>query len=112
MKRMIVTTAKAVKIAGIIVPANWDRDGNITGAAIQSYDECEYIIEYDNLDRILNKFIQKPVVVTGNIREPLDGNKFIGVLSVKTIPNSDINNYVDGVPHFERRSPCRQERIT
>jgi hypothetical protein len=92
--------ATATKIAGIIVPANWDSEGNITGVAIQSYDESEYVIESNDLDRILNQFIHKPVVVTGNIKEHLDSKKFIWVLSIKAISNNDIHHYVDTAHRF------------
>ena len=32
-------------IAGVIIPANWDRQGNVTGVSISAFDEQEYLVQ-------------------------------------------------------------------
>ena len=84
--------AKLNEICGILVPAKWDNAGNVTGTAIQSFDETEYLIEHDNSGAVLKDLIHKSVVVSGKIRERLDGQKLIRVLSVRPLPNRDKNH--------------------
>ena len=76
-------SARVNEISGIVVPAKWDDAGNVTGTAIQSFDENEYIIESDITGAMLKDYIHKSVVVSGKIRERLDGKMLIRVLSVK-----------------------------
>jgi hypothetical protein len=93
--------AKLTEITGIVVPARWDESGNVTGTAIHSFDENEYIIEYDRSGELLSKLIHKSVVVTGRVRERLDGKKLIRVMSVKSVSNENLN-YVAGREVDER----------
>lgn len=94
--------AKENKITGIVVPAKWDDAGNVTGTAIQSFDENEYVIEHDCSGAMLKELIHKSVVVSGKIRERLDGKKLIRVLSVKLIPNSCGNHQSKGRGYDEK----------
>ena len=84
-------SARVNKISGIVVPAKWDDAGNVTGTAIHSFDENEYIIENDSTGAILKELIHKSVVVSGKIRERLDGQMLVRVLSVKSIQNRNGN---------------------
>lgn len=84
---------KKNKVSGIVVPAKWDDAGNVTGTAIQSFDENEYIIEHDRSGRVLKELIHHSVVVTGKIKERLDGKKLIRVLSVKSIPDGETDHH-------------------
>ena len=84
-------SARVNKISGIVVPAKWDDAGNVTGTAIQSFDESEYIIEHDSTGAMFKKLIHQSVVVSGKIRERLDGRMLIRVLSVKSIPKRNGN---------------------
>lgn len=84
-------SARVNKISGIVVPAKWDDAGNVTGTAIQSFDENEYIIENDSTGVMLKELIHKSVVVNGKIRERLDGQMLVRVLSVQSIPNRNGN---------------------
>ena len=77
------------KISGIVVPARWDDAGNVTGTAIQSFDEDEYLIEHDSSNTMFKELIHKSVVVSGKIRERLDGKKLIRVISVKKFQTSE-----------------------
>lgn len=83
--------SKGVVIAGIVVPAVWNDFGQVTGTAINTFDEKEYIVEPDRSGRALIKLLQKRVEVTGKIRERLDGKKTIRILTIKSLTNSDQN---------------------
>ena len=86
------TKSKGTVIAGIVVPAVWNDYGQVTGTAINTYDEKEYIVEKDGSGRALIKLLQKRVEVTGKIRERLDGKKTIRIQTVKSLTNRDQNN--------------------
>jgi hypothetical protein len=85
------TKSKDTVIVGIVVPAIWNEKGQVTGTAINTFDEKEYIVEKDRYGRVLIKLLQKRVEVTGKIREQLDGKKIIRIQTVKSLSNSDQN---------------------
>jgi hypothetical protein len=85
------TKSKGTVIAGIVVPAIWNEYGQVTGTAINTFDEKEYIVERDKSGRALIKLLQKRVEVIGKIRERLDGKKTIRIQTVKSLRNSDQN---------------------
>jgi hypothetical protein len=72
-------------IAGIILPAQWDNDGNPTRISIHTNDENEYIVDYSGAGTELLNLIQKHVAVKGNLRERLDGRILIQVKSYTII---------------------------
>ena len=78
------------EIIGIVVPAGWNEAGNVTGAALQAFDENEYIIEYDAPDRLLRDWLHKSVAVTGKIRERLDGKKLIRISSIQPVASGNL----------------------
>jgi len=67
-----------IKIKGIITPADWDERGNITGLAIATFDEDEYIVEKNKEGEHLYSFMRKEVEVSGIIKE-MDGKKLIEI---------------------------------
>jgi hypothetical protein len=52
-------------VTGIIIPADWDRDGRITGVAISTHDEDEYLVLRREKGTELAQLLQKEVEVTG-----------------------------------------------
>lgn len=78
--------AKLTKISGIVVPAKWDDLGNVIGTAIHAFDESEYLIEQDSSGDMFKELIHESVVVSGKIRERLDGRKLIRITSVHKSP--------------------------
>ena len=52
-------------ITGVIIPAEWDRDGNITGVAISTHDEDEYLVLKHAQGSDLLRWVRKEVEVTG-----------------------------------------------
>jgi hypothetical protein len=56
------------RIEGIIIPAAWDSDGNITSLAIATGDEEEYLIEdHQQVDNLWN-LLRQEVVAVGSIK--------------------------------------------
>jgi hypothetical protein len=72
-------------IEGIIIPYNWDENGNIKGVSIHTSDEKEYRVQHSGVGRQLLAYIHHKVEVTGKIRERLDGRLYISIRSYLTI---------------------------
>ena len=56
-----------ISIKGIILPVNWDAEGNTTALAISTYKENEYIITPDEKAKELLSFLRKEVEIFGQI---------------------------------------------
>ena len=56
------------RIEGIVVPANWDSDGNIVALAIATGDEQEYLIEDDQHVVNLWSLLRQAVIAVGSIK--------------------------------------------
>lgn len=56
------------RIEGIIIPAAWDSDGNITSLAIATGDEQEYLIEDNQQIVDLWSLLRQQVVAVGSIK--------------------------------------------
>jgi hypothetical protein len=56
------------RIEGIIIPAAWDSDGNITSLAIATGDEGEYLIEDNQAVVDLWSLLRQQVVAVGFIK--------------------------------------------
>ena len=78
-----------IDISGIIIPASWDTKGNITGMAIATHKEEEYIIEDDEKNAILMSFLRQEVKITGVIKSRR-GKKIIKIIN--------ITNMAEGLP--------------
>ena len=84
-----MNTGKRVpKIEGVIIPSNWDEDGNIKGVSLHTSDEKEYRVEYGGVGKELLGHIHHKVAATGKIRERLDGRLYINVKSFMTLGES------------------------
>ena len=55
-------------IKGIVVPTDWDRDGNVISLAIATGDEQEYFIENHRQIATLWTLLRQEVVVMGSIK--------------------------------------------
>ena len=77
-----MTTKKRMPIIeGIVIPSNWDEEGNIKQVSLHTPDEKEYLVEYGGVGRQLLAHIHSKVEATGKIRERLDGRLYINVRS-------------------------------
>jgi hypothetical protein len=67
-----------ITIRGLIIPAKWDDGGKVTAVATSTFDEEEYLLEYNKeIDRLFS-LVRKEVEVTGYVREE-NGKKIIKV---------------------------------
>ena len=74
-----------ISIRGIISPANWDADFNVTEIKISADQERDFLIELDSVGEILFKYIQESVKVSGVIGEDGKGNKTITVKNFEVL---------------------------
>ena len=95
-------SARVNEISGIVVPARWDEDGNVTGTAIHTFDENEYTIEYDRSGDLFKSLIHQAVIVSGKVRQRLDGKKLIRVISVKSAFHENDRKALNGI--FDKRA--------
>ena len=58
---------KSMQINGLIIPAQWDKNGNVTGIALAGFDETNYPVLMDNLGNSLLALLHKEVMVSGDI---------------------------------------------
>ncbi len=56
---------KKVTIAGVLVPDQWENDGQISGLALLSNDEKKYLLNYSTLDNDLMPMLRQEVEVHG-----------------------------------------------
>ena len=77
-------------IAGIILPNQWDEDGNVIGVSIYTDREEIYIVAQNKQIKVLVNLIQTKVRVEGKIKERLNGEKFIYVKTVKTLEHEEV----------------------
>jgi len=65
-------------IAGLIVPADWDRQGNVTGVSIAGFDEQEYLVQKQVKGAELIQHVRQDAEVVGWV-EVEQGKKKITV---------------------------------
>ena len=82
---------KKAQIKGIIIPAKWNNNGEITGVTVQTNDEKIYIVEPNKKGKELLNYIRKEAAVQGKIRKRLDGHLHINVRSYEIIAEALIN---------------------
>ena len=78
------TNKEELSIRGILIPAEWDEEGNIIGLSIMTVDEKEYVVEEKTKRRGLLDLVRHEVEVRGLAREEA-GRKAILVESYKQI---------------------------
>jgi len=74
-------------ICGIIIPAQWDENGNVIGVTIHTNDEKAYFVEHTKKGEELLNYVNQKVEVRGKIRERMDGSVLISVGSYLSIEN-------------------------
>ena len=69
-------------IRGIVIPSDWDSNGNVIALAIATRDEEEYIIENHHSLSDIKKLLRQEVVVNGSIK-CRNNSKIINVKSIR-----------------------------
>lgn len=65
-------------VRGVVIPMDWDEQGNVVRIAISSHDEEEYVVDRGKKGAELVAFIRHEVEVAGEVREE-DRRKWIKV---------------------------------
>lgn len=52
-------------LKGLVVPVNWDNQGNVTGIAIAGYNEMESVLLMDDVGIRLMALLHEKVVIEG-----------------------------------------------
>ena len=81
--------AKQMRIRGILIPVEWDENGNIMRAAVMTPDEGEYLVEKNEQSKHLFGLMRQEVEVIGMVREEI-GQKVITVENCKTLRRARI----------------------
>jgi hypothetical protein len=64
-------------VAGIIMPHNWDDNGQVSQIAIYTNKEEVYLVEHNKKEKELLKYIKKRVAVKGKILRGNAGNPIV-----------------------------------
>lgn len=79
-------------VSGLVVPVQWDANGNAVTVSIHTKDENVFLVEHTKIGNELLNLIQAEVEVTGKIRERIDGKTSIGIKSFKTSDEKSESN--------------------
>jgi hypothetical protein len=58
-----------MRIRGIVIPTEWDEQGNVAAVSIAAHDEEEYRVGMDDKGKELAVFLREQVEVSGFVRE-------------------------------------------
>jgi hypothetical protein len=75
----------SIIIRGLLVPVDWDEEGNITEIAVSTYFEEEYLIEKNAREEVLLPFLRQKVKVIGFVRMDERGRKIVRVEEYEVI---------------------------
>ena len=76
------------RIKGIVVPTDWDSNGNVISLAIATGDEQEYLIENHQQIANLWTLLRQEVIVMGSIKS----RKKHRIIKVAKIQRGEMNN--------------------
>ena len=72
---------RLITVRGILIPVDWDEEGNALAAAISGLDEQEYLIEQDAKGKELLGLMRREIEVRGMVSKAIKGRKRIKVKS-------------------------------
>ena len=58
-----------ITIRGLIMPADWDEEGNVNAVAISTFEEDQYLVLNDEKGKKLLPLIRQEVKITGELRQ-------------------------------------------
>jgi hypothetical protein len=73
-------------ITGIIMPHNWDDNGQVTQIAIYTNKEEIYVVEHNQKEKELMNYINKRVAIKGKLLRENAGNPFVVVKNYFVLP--------------------------
>lgn len=68
-------------VRGVVIPVDWDEEGNTIAAAISSSDEQEYIINQDAKGKELLRLMRQEIEASGVVKK---GSKVRKIIKVKS----------------------------
>ena len=74
-----------VMLMGIIVPVDWDEDGNALASVVSTPGEKEYLIEPDSKGKELLRLSRQEVKVVGLVGRSRKGRRTISVRAFELI---------------------------
>jgi hypothetical protein len=78
-----------ITITGIVIPVDWDEEGNALAAAISSPDEQEYFIKQDAKGKELVGLMRQEIEVSGVVRKGIKGRKTVTVKNYRLKTGGD-----------------------
>ncbi|MFX0198943.1 MAG: hypothetical protein ACFFCW_22710 [Candidatus Hodarchaeota archaeon] len=66
-------------VSGLVIPVDWDDDGNIISAAIFDREEKQYVIKQDKMGKELLKLIRAELEVEGIVKKRSTGQLMVAV---------------------------------
>ena len=75
----------SILIKGLLVPVEWDEEGNITETAVSTYLEEEYLVERNARGKALSPFLRQKVKVIGFVRMDDRSRKAVRVEAYEVI---------------------------
>ena len=81
VKKSRKTGDELTTVRGIVIPVDWDEQGNALAAAISGLDEQEYLVEQDAKGRELLGLMRRAIEVSGMVSKAVKGRKRIKVKS-------------------------------
>jgi hypothetical protein len=76
-------------VRGIVIPVDWDEEGNALAVAVSASDEQEYVIEQDEKGKELLEFIRHEIEASGVVRKAIKGRKTVTVKSYRLKTGGD-----------------------
>jgi len=97
-----------VILQGIIIPVEWDDNGNAIAIAISTHGEEEFHVCNDEMGNKLFEFLQDSVTVKGQISEA-EGKKLLKINEMKKciLNMSDKKTHSLGMSRRHKRPPKR-----
>ena len=89
VKKKRGTVDKLTTVRGIVIPADWDEEGNMLAVAISGSDEQEYLIEQNAKGKELLELIRHEIEIDGLVRKAIKGRKTVKVKSYRLKMGSD-----------------------
>jgi hypothetical protein len=89
VKKKKGTDNELTMVRGIVIPVDWDDEGNVLAAAISSPDEQEYLIKQDAKGKELVRLMRQEIEVSGVVRKGIKGCNTVTVKDYRLKTGSD-----------------------
>ncbi len=89
VKKKERTGYELTTVRGIVIPVDWDDEGNALAAAISSPDEQEYLIKQDAKGKELVGLMRQEIEVRGVVKKGIKGRKTVTVRNYRLKTGGD-----------------------